>query len=95
MDKGIFVNHGLEGLAVGVKPPIYRSDIVDFYIDCSEEAALAERKWLLRKHGIFSGKSSGANLHGIRVLSERLRERGESDTSVVISLIYDSGDSYI
>lgn len=86
-----FVSHDLQGLAVGVKPKIFRSEIVDRYIYVNEKQALDARKKFALETGQFFGNSSAANLLGTQILEEEVKG---SDTCI-ISLIYDSGDSYL
>lgn len=95
IENGVFVDHDLQGIAVGVKPAIYRSDIVDSYINCSESDAMEAKDWLLKKHGIFCGKSSGANVYAVRKLVSELKLMNTYEEAVIFTLIYDSGDSYI
>lgn len=88
VEREVFVEHGIQGIAVGVKPEILRSDIIDQYRSCSESNALAAREWLLNKTGIFAGLSTGANIH---IAREILRENFDRK---VFTFVYDSGESY-
>ncbi|MFB2897974.1 PLP-dependent cysteine synthase family protein [Aerosakkonemataceae cyanobacterium BLCC-F50] len=91
IEKEVFVEHNLQGIAVGVKPAIYLSNIVDRYIVCSEEDAYRCQKWLAREHGIFCGNSSGANIYAIKQVQKQYHQ----EEVIVFSLIYDSGDCYV
>lgn len=84
----VFVEHDLQGLAVGVKPTILRDDIIDNWASCSEKDALVAREWLLKTHGIFAGLSTGANIH----IAHKMARTHPND--VIISFVYDSGESY-
>jgi cysteine synthase len=91
LEKEVFVEHNLQGIAVGVKPRIYLSNIVDRYIFCSEEDAYRCQKWLAREHGIFCGNSSGANLYAVKEVQKKYHK----EEAIVFSLIYDSGECYV
>lgn len=84
----IFKEHTLQGIAVGVKPAILQVDIIDRWVSCSEFNALKAREWLLKKHGIFAGPSTGANIHVARKVVDAYPE------SIVLTFVYDSGESY-
>ena len=86
-----FVDHDLQGIAVGVKPKIFRDAIVDRYVWCSEGQAFDAQCKFARDHGIFPGNSSGANLHAAYMIE---REYGVANVHI-FSLIYDTGDAYI
>ncbi len=89
IENEVFIDHDLQGLAVGVKPAILRSELIDYYISVPEDKALVEKKWLLEKHGIFCGNSTGANIFAVKELASK-----KSNISI-FSLVYDNGDSYI
>lgn len=86
--REVFTEHELQGIAVGIKPPILRPDIIDRWVSCSETHAFESQKWLLQKHGIFVGPTTGANLHVAQSIAQQHRN------SIVITLAYDSGESY-
>jgi cysteine synthase len=86
-----FIEHNLQGIAVGVKPKIFRADVVDRYVSCSEAAAYCAQRRFARQHGVFPGNSSGANVH----VAYWIREQYASSKVQVISLIYDTGDAYV
>lgn len=90
MAAGVFVDHDMQGIAVGAVPPIFRADLVDRWMAVSEDEAAAARAWMMRRHGYFPGNSSGANLHAVRRL-HAARRPGQT----IVSLIYDSGECYV
>ncbi len=89
--KGIFVDHSLQGLAVGIKSKLLRLDMIDEYIDVPEEKAFEEKKWLLEKHGVSCGNSTGANIYAVKCHGNSITKKN----NVIFSIVYDSGDSYI
>ena len=91
IEKEIFVDHNLQGIAIGIKPAIYLPEIVDKYISCTEEDAYRCQKWLARSHGIFCGNSSGANIYAVNELQTQYNE----EEAIIFSVIYDSGDCYV
>lgn len=63
-------------------------DLIDGWINVTEEMAYREVMYLLKEHKVFVGTSSGANLAGARILAERI---GEGDIATVFP---DSGEKY-
>lgn len=91
IDSASYCKHDFQGIAVGVKPKIFRNELVDRYIHVNEEQAFKLRKEFAQKSGLFIGNSSAANLLGTRMLENEYK----NEKPVIISLIYDSGDSYL
>jgi cysteine synthase len=86
-----FVDHNLQGIAVGVKPSIFDEQVVDRFISCAEDDAYAVRQAWARRYGIFPGNSSGANIWAVEQVAS---DRAYRD-ALIVSLIYDSGEAYV
>ncbi len=87
----IFIDHNLQGIAVGVKPASFDESLVDRFLHCTEaDAYSAQRTWT-RRHGIFPGNSSGANIWAV----EQLASDPAYHDAVIVSLIYDNGEAYV
>lgn len=88
--------HSIQGTGVA-RPPLFDSSIVDRYVPCSHEQMLRAQQWLIRTKGLFVGYSSAANAHVAQILedewTDRRRRRGKR--LVIMTLIYDGGESYM
>lgn len=91
--NGLFVDHKLQGIAVGVIPPFLDFDLIDEIRSCTYEQAKKSQYWLVKNHGIFGGLSSGANVFVARQIEDEYK--GKKNKHIVVSLIYDSGESYL
>jgi cysteine synthase len=84
-----FVDHKLQGLSVGILPPVLNRAVIDEMASVGEEEAIAEARKLMRLEGISAGLSSGANIAVARRLLPRC-EAGE----YVLTFAYDCADDY-
>lgn len=84
--------HLIEGISDGFVPGIFdrHRSLVDETLSVSSEEAVVEMRRLARKHGLFVGPSSGANIVAARRLRELYPElRG------VVTVLCDEGEKYL
>lgn len=87
----VFIDHNLQGIAVGVKPPIFDETVVDRFISVREvDAYEAQQAWA-RRHGILPGNTSGANIWAV----EQISIAAGYEDAIIVSLIYDTGETYV
>ncbi len=83
--------HKIQGGGYSMKNlPLLRKDLIDGYIQVTDEEAIAGARMLAAREGIFAGFSSGANL----AAALRLHE-GEMRGKNIVILICDSGLKYM
>ncbi len=70
-------------------PGIFRSDLVDFTIDVTEENAREMARRLALEEGVFSGMSSGGCVYVATEIIKNLNE------GIVVCIICDRGDKYL
>lgn len=86
-----FVEHNLQGIAVGINPTTFDESIVDRFMWCPEESAHQARQEWAQRYGIFPGNTSGANIWAVNTLHQTL---GYED-AILVSFIYDNGEAYV
>lgn len=87
------LNHriqGLKNMKESIVPKIYKANMLDKKIICSDEAAFETVRDLASKDGIFCGISSGAAMWGAMAIAQDL-PRG----STVVVIFPDRGDRYL
>lgn len=84
--EGIFVNHRLEGMAVGVKPPLLDWGLVDDCVAVEHEDVLATQRQLARVQGFLIGTTSAACLFVARGLLSGLPPHSKA-----LTIAYDHG----
>jgi len=84
-------NHRIQGGGYAMRDlPLLRRELLDGYLEVSDEEAIATARRLAREEGIFGGYSSGANVAAaLHLLEGPLR--GKS----VATMICDSGLKYL
>jgi len=82
----VFVDHRLEGIAVGVRPPLLDWNIVDRVCHVTHDQMLAERKRFVKAHGWYVGNTSAACLCVAAQCVARSNHRHK-----VLTLAYDHG----
>jgi cysteine synthase len=82
--------HGIEGIGIGYKPPLWEPSLVDEVIPVSTSEAVEMARRLAREESLFAGVSSGANV----VAAIRAGEKLGRGTKVVTILV-DSGLKYL
>lgn len=87
--SGRFVAHEIQGIAVGLVPPVLQPEVIDEMHSVSYEQAVAGAQALLREEGISAGLSSGANLAVAQGLLSRC-----GPGQRILTFVYDSADDY-
>jgi cysteine synthase A len=89
VEGGVFSDHTLQGLAVDAIPPMLDPDIIDEWVEVSQDEAIASLRGLLAMEGFAVGPSSAA------VVGAALRvARGMPATSTVVTMSYDNLGDY-
>ncbi|MGN0669574.1 MAG: PLP-dependent cysteine synthase family protein [Oscillospiraceae bacterium] len=85
--------HGIEGIkhpSAHVKSSFYDETLADETVEITTEQAYEMTKTLARKHGIFVGISSGANVLAALKTAEKA-----PDGSVIVTILCDGGGRYL
>ncbi len=84
--------HLIEGISDGFVPGIFErhGKLVDNTLTVDSEEAVESMKRLAKRHGLFVGPSSGANL----LAAKKVRE-SYPDLKTVVTLFCDEGEKYI
>jgi len=83
-------SHKIEGVGIGLIPPLWEPDLVNEIIKVTTEEAKEMTGRLARDEGLFVGTSSGANV----VATLRVARRLGPDATVV-TIMVDSGLRYL
>ena len=83
-------SHHIEGVGVGIVPPMMRDGDFDEVRPIDEEEAREMSRRLAREEGLFAGTSSGMNVVGAIALAEEL---GPGHTVVTVAV--DFGLKYL
>lgn len=82
----------IEGLGKNLVPSATDFEIIDRYVKVSDEDSAFAAREIAKKEGMFVGYTSGAALHGVRILAEE----GEFDkNSRVVVIFPDHGSRYM
>ncbi len=90
LTKGTAGTHDVEGIGIGMVPPLLDKRYYDEARGIEEEEAREMARRLAREEGIFAGTSSGLNLVGAQQLA---RELGPGHTVVTVAV--DTGLKYL
>jgi cysteine synthase A len=84
--------HLIEGIADGFVPGIFsrHKKLVDDTLSVESEEAIETMRHLAKRHGLFVGPSSGANL----IAARKVRET-HPELKTVVTLFCDEGEKYI
>lgn len=83
---GRFVEHRLEGVAVGVVPPFLDATLVDAVVSVDFTRARAGQRAMARDLGFFPGASTGAGY------AVALAQASARPDAIIVTLAYDTGD---
>ncbi len=83
-------SHKIEGVGIGLIPPLWEPDLVNEIIKVTTEEAKEMTRRLAKDEGLFVGTSSGANV----VAALRVARRLGPDATVVTVMV-DSGLRYL
>ena len=90
LSGGTHTPHKIQGIGAGFVPANFHADMVDGYIQVTEEDAFAFAQRAAREEGIFVGVSSGASLAAV---AKKLPELPPK--SRVLAFCYDTGERYL
>jgi cysteine synthase A len=82
--------HGIEGIGIGFRPPLWKPGEVDQVEAVSTAEAKAMARRLAREEGIFAGTSTGANVVAALRVAARL-----GPGATVATIVVDSGLRYL
>lgn len=87
---GVPGKHKIQGIGAGFIPKNYDATIVDEVFTVTDEVAIATAKLLAKKHGLFVGISSGAN---VAIAYEVAKKLGKGKK--VVTVAPDGGEKYL
>jgi cysteine synthase A len=90
LSGGTHTPHKLQGIGAGIIPGNFHPDVVDGYIQVTEEDAFRYAVRVAREEGIFVGPSSGAALAAV---AQKIPEIPNG--SKVLTFCYDTGERYL
>ncbi len=90
LSGGTHSPHRIQGVGAGFVPNNFHADVVDGYIQVTEEKAFQYAARAAREEGIFLGPSSGATLAAV---AQKLPELKPG--SHVLAFCYDTGERYL
>ncbi|MGA9531439.1 MAG: cysteine synthase family protein [Anaerolineales bacterium] len=82
--------HDVEGIGIGLVPPLLDADLYDEVRAIRQDDALDMARRLARQEGLFVGKSSGLNVAGALQVAAEL-----SPDHTVVTVAVDSGMKYL
>lgn len=84
-------SHKIQGIGANFIPDTFDKSICDEIITIEAEDAFTAGRTLATKEGFLVGISSGAALHGAKMLAEREENKGKT----IVVLLPDSGERYL
>ena len=84
-------SHKIQGIGANFIPDTFDKAICDEIITIEAEDAFTAGRTLATKEGFLVGISSGAALHGAKILAEREENKGKT----IVVLLPDSGERYL
>ena len=84
-------SHNLQGMGANFIPSVLDQSIYDEVLPVWEQDAYAAARELGTKEGLLVGISSGAALHGAKVLAQRPENKGKT----IVALLPDTGERYL
>jgi cysteine synthase len=85
--EGVFLDHRLEGMAVGVCPPFLDWSLVDGRSHVEHTEMLAAQRWFYMQSGAFVGNTAAACLS----VAQRLASLPDYADSTMVTIGYDAG----
>jgi cysteine synthase A len=82
--------HKIQGIGAGFVPDIMRKDLMDGYVQVTEEEAFEYAVKAAKQEGLFIGISSGASLAAV---AKKLPEMPKG--AKVLTFCYDTGERYL
>jgi cysteine synthase A len=90
LSGGTHTPHKIQGVGAGFVPGNFHRDVVDGFIQVTEEDAFRYAARAAREEGIFVGPSSGATLAAV---AQKIPEMAKG--SRVLAFCYDTGERYL
>jgi len=90
LSGGEHTPHKIQGIGAGFVPANFHRDVVDGFVQVTEEDAFTFARRAAREEGIFVGPSSGATLAGVAKKLPDLPPK-----SRVLAFCYDTGERYL
>jgi cysteine synthase A len=90
ISKGIEGKHHIEGIGLGMIPPLLRKNLFDETVAVKEKDAKQMTRRLAREEGVFSGTSTGANV----LASIEVAKKFEKESKIV-TVAVDTGLKYL
>ena len=90
ISRGVAGEHHIEGIGVGMMPPLLRKDLYDEVVAVKEKDAMEMARRLAREEGVFSGASTGANVAASLELAKKIKKG-----SRVVTVAVDTGLKYL
>ena len=90
ISKGIEGKHHIEGIGLGMIPPLLRKNLFDETVADKEKDAKQITRRLAREEGVFSGTSTGANV----LASIEVAKKFEKESKIV-TVAVDTGLKYL
>ena len=87
--KGVSGPHKIQGIGANFIPDVLDRAIVDEFVTCSGDDAIAMSRLMMKKCGIFAGISSGAAMHAA------LKAARENKDKKVLFMAVDTAERYI
>lgn len=85
-----FIAHQIQGLAVGIRPPILDASLIDHMISVNLADSVTVLRRVAKEEGILLGLSSGAYIHAALLLAKQLNE-----AETILTISPDFGNSYL
>ncbi|GFM83068.1 pyridoxal-5'-phosphate-dependent protein [Pseudomonas cichorii] len=85
--EGVFSDHRLEGMAVGVCPPFLDWSLVNRRFNVDHAEMLAAQRWFFMQNGAFVGNTAAAC---ISVARQMMSQKDYAD-STIVTIAYDAG----
>jgi cysteine synthase len=90
LHKDTYVDHRLDGIAVGRRPPFLELSLVDHVHYVSDRDAASGQAAMAKDVWFYPGRSSGA----VYFVSKKIAEQ-DTNGQLVVTFAYDSGEAYV
>ncbi len=89
--EGRAAPHGIQGIGANFIPENLDMSVIDEVITVKTEDAFSDCRTFAQTEGLLVGISSGAALHGAKIIAER----EENEEKNIVALLPDSGERYM
>lgn len=84
-------SHKIQGIGANFVPKNLDKNVIDEFLDVSDEDAFSTTKHLATKEGLLVGISSGANVFAANLLAKR----DENKDKTIVTILCDTGERYL